>query len=262
VTAPGAFVRVSVGLHVVGLHPVDLSHEEPCSFPKATSFRTRQSSSGLDYCFDPNAAEQTVDTCKSDDDCLLMTCLQKPCLRHVCRNSRCVVVEQCGNAECDNTEFCCNPSCGLCSPMGSYCSQEVCEGCGDSICNVGDVCCNPDCGICASSLGSCPESCNTAPEGEAAPTIAPYNELLYCQSAADCVKPPCPVEPCMSSICLNSQCALAYECGANFCPITEICCDRRSGLCSEGTRCNEYWIIQEPGANGDDDVSRTDEVRP
>jgi hypothetical protein len=203
-----------------------------------------------------------VDTCTSDDDCRLMTCLQEPCLRPVCRNSRCVFVEQCGSTECDRSEFCCNPSCGQCLPMGSFCTQEVCEGCGEAICNAGDVCCHPDCGICASSLETCPSSCNIAPEGEAAQTTLPFNELLYCESTDDCVVPPCPTEPCISSICLNSQCALAFKCGANFCPIAEVCCDSTSGLCSEGTRCNDYWVIvQDPDTNGDDDESQPDQVR-
>ena len=226
-------------------------------FSKPFHFRTRQSSSlGLDYCYDESKIDETpsiTDTCKFDDDCLLEPCVHEPCLKPVCRNSRCIFAEQCGNTACDSDEFCCNPSCGLCSPMGSSCRQEVCESCGLVTCDVGEVCCNPDCGICAPSLGDCPQICNTATE-------VPSNEILYCATAADCVTPPCLTEPCLSSICLDAQCALAYECGNTFCPFDEICCDPRSSLCSAGQRCNEYWIVQLPGDNGDTDESLPDKV--
>ena len=32
----------------------------------------------------------------------------------------------CGGNVCNFGEYCCNPSCGTCTPIGAYCTQQVC----------------------------------------------------------------------------------------------------------------------------------------
>ena len=32
----------------------------------------------------------------------------------------------CGTTVCGSDEFCCNPSCGICAPIGGSCTQEFC----------------------------------------------------------------------------------------------------------------------------------------
>lgn len=34
----------------------------------------------------------------------------------------------CGNTVCGDGEYCCNPSCGICAPIGGFCTQQACEG--------------------------------------------------------------------------------------------------------------------------------------
>jgi hypothetical protein len=35
--------------------------------------------------------------------------------------------EACGKNTCSESEFCCNPSCGICAPQGGACTQQFCE---------------------------------------------------------------------------------------------------------------------------------------
>ena len=101
-----------------------------------------------------------LESCEADDDCFAMPCNEEPCFDYVCRESVCVLVEECGNTECDpEVDYCCNASCGICAPLGGSCVQVVCEACGDEICYTGDSCCSPDCGVCVSPGDPCPEEC-------------------------------------------------------------------------------------------------------
>jgi hypothetical protein len=34
---------------------------------------------------------------------------------------------RCGASVCGASEYCCNPSCGICAPDGGFCTQQVCE---------------------------------------------------------------------------------------------------------------------------------------
>ena len=54
-----------------------------------------------------------------------------PCL---CRSGGGVVVprcgrepEPCGNTTCGEGTFCCNASCGICAPVGGFCTQQFCN---------------------------------------------------------------------------------------------------------------------------------------
>lgn len=33
---------------------------------------------------------------------------------------------RCGNNQCKQGEYCCNQSCGICAPAGSFCNQQIC----------------------------------------------------------------------------------------------------------------------------------------
>lgn len=33
---------------------------------------------------------------------------------------------QCGSTTCNSNEYCCNPSCGVCAPLGGVCTQQFC----------------------------------------------------------------------------------------------------------------------------------------
>jgi hypothetical protein len=35
--------------------------------------------------------------------------------------------ELCGGSVCGPGEYCCNPSCGICAPLGGACTHQVCE---------------------------------------------------------------------------------------------------------------------------------------
>lgn len=117
-----------------------------------------------DICTGPIILEDNnavvLESCEADGDCFAMPCNEEPCFDYVCRESVCVLVEECGNTECNpEVEYCCNASCGICAPLGGSCVQVVCEACGSEICKVGDSCCSPNCGVCVSPEDTCPEAC-------------------------------------------------------------------------------------------------------
>ena len=100
-----------------------------------------------------------------------------------------VVVEAgvpCGYSVCGHGEYCCNESCGICAPVGGFCTAEYCGGpvetvelCGATTCGVGEYCCNPSCGICAPLGGFCTaEYCGEA----CGVTMCGYGE--YCCNAS------------------------------------------------------------------------------
>ena len=89
----------------------------------------------------------------------------------------------CGSNVCTGRTYCCNASCGICAPIGGFCTQQVCltpevskndtnvsapeakgdrptepartEQCGKVTCTGNTHCCNPSCGICVPPDGVC-----------------------------------------------------------------------------------------------------------
>ena len=66
----------------------------------------------------------------------------------------------CGGAVCGAGEFCCNPSCGPCAPIGGACTLQACETpagepCNAVTCGAGEFCCNHSCSTCAPVGGAC-----------------------------------------------------------------------------------------------------------
>ncbi|MDF2693492.1 MAG: hypothetical protein K0S65_1875, partial [Labilithrix sp.] len=103
----------------------------------------------------------------------------------------------CGLNRCGPGEFCCNESCGICAPVGGFCTQQVCgpssvppTRCGPSVCGPGEFCCNESCGICAPVGGFCTQQ----------------------------VCGPSTVPP--------------TRCGANVCGPGEFCCNESCGICA------------------------------
>jgi hypothetical protein len=78
--------------------------------------------------------------------------------------------EPCGRTRCGRGEYCCNPSCGVCTPVGGGCATVYCppdpepwpepepwpgERCGNTVCPRGQYCCNASCSICAPPNAAC-----------------------------------------------------------------------------------------------------------
>src|SRR5262245_19998213 len=57
--------------------------------------------------------------------------------------------QECGKSVCQDGEFCCNASCGICAPEGGACILIACAPdevpCGDKTCPAGSSCCDPAC---------------------------------------------------------------------------------------------------------------------
>jgi hypothetical protein len=89
---------------------------------------------------------------------------------------------QCGPRVCGPGTRCCNASCGVCTPPGAECTQQVCSAteaasmteaetqsliiigggqCGQNVCGPGTFCCNASCGTSAPRGGACTQQiCN------------------------------------------------------------------------------------------------------
>jgi hypothetical protein len=89
---------------------------------------------------------------------------------------------QCGPRVCGPGTRCCNASCGVCTPPGAECTQQICSTteaasmseadvqsliiigggqCGPNVCGPGSFCCNASCGTCAPRGGVCTQQiCN------------------------------------------------------------------------------------------------------
>lgn len=121
----------------------------------------------------------------------------------ICPKIQCIKpppkIVPCGKNTCDgNSEYCCNESCGTCSPIDApseTCNKKLCtplpvlEQCGPTQCKLGQVCCNESCGYC------------TAP-GE------------------KCTKEICPV--------IDQE-----QCGDKQCPTGLVCCNASCGICTK-----------------------------
>jgi len=129
----------------------------------------------------------------------------------------------CGSAICGAGEYCCNPSCGLCAPLGGSCIEIACLGdggaplCGASTCAASETCCpgcGPDDGICVPPRSPCP--------------------------AFDCPPPPPLWTDCASALAGGSPgdaCFGAFSCtieSGSCCALTASCTD---GVLALGRTC-------------------------
>jgi hypothetical protein len=101
----------------------------------------------------------------------------------------------CGNNVCTGKTYCCTSSCGICAPIGGFCTQQACltpdtsstsqtdtevstpgaqedrstgpassRQCGPTTCSGDTQCCNPSCGICVPPGGVCTQQFCGTPE--------------------------------------------------------------------------------------------------
>jgi hypothetical protein len=68
--------------------------------------------------------------CQYPDGRCIEAC--NPCLcraggGRVVRSCRGHAPEPCGNTTCGEGTFCCNASCGICAPLGGFCTQQFCN---------------------------------------------------------------------------------------------------------------------------------------
>jgi hypothetical protein len=68
--------------------------------------------------------------------------------------------EACGGVICGAGDYCCNESCGICAPLGGFCTAQFCgevpgEPCNQVTCGPGEFCCNWSCSTCAPAGGAC-----------------------------------------------------------------------------------------------------------
>jgi hypothetical protein len=106
--------------------------------------------------YDPCAAAACGDSCTlcdpSDADCV-ETHDSKYCDRNgTCKAEvpKCAAGEACGSVTCDAGEVCCNESCGVCTPPGGACTQQLCnsEGNGNSEDPCAGKTCGEECSLC------------------------------------------------------------------------------------------------------------------
>jgi hypothetical protein len=70
--------------------------------------------------------------------------------------------ETCGSNVCGPGQYCCNPSCSTCAPLGAGCPAIACVDagqpaiCGNTSCAAGEVCCGTEsCGYCYDGTAPC-----------------------------------------------------------------------------------------------------------
>lgn len=109
-----------------------------------------------------------------------------------------VVGDPCGATTCGNGEYCCNASCGICAPLGGFCTQQFCgEPCNQTTCGAGEFCCNHSCSICAQVGGACTtEYCSV---GE------PCGQSV-CGAGEACCNPSCSICAPIGGTCIQVAC--------------------------------------------------------
>ncbi|MBW2458047.1 MAG: hypothetical protein JRI68_26315 [Deltaproteobacteria bacterium] len=156
--------------------------------------------------------------------------------------------EPCGNNVCQPTEFCCNPSCGICAPHGGACIEIACmPECGHDECALGDAL-TANCSPCATDVCAIdPYCCSTS-----------WDQICV-QEAGD-LCPKCGAEPEPEpepEQCTHDECATGAklvsgcsECATTVCTADSYCCDtawdalcvkeagQLCGLCSEPEGCD------------------------
>ncbi len=98
--------------------------------------------------------------------------------------------EPCGPKTCPAGEVCCNPSCGICTPPGGFCTQNLC----------GDT----------SAVAREPEGCNADSDCR---TFSDYCTGCDCRALASGQEPPacpgpgvrCLVDPCQDRVALCQE---------------------------------------------------------
>jgi len=137
--------------------------------------------------------------------------------------------EECGDIHCAPGLACCNESCGICAPIGGYCTPQQCDGeftCADVPCGAGThcemvetACLNPPCEL----IPNC-----VVDEG-----LTPDCDNVTCGAGFHCelVQPTCPTTaPCPQI----PQCVIdpGVACGDINCAPGLVCCNASCGICT------------------------------
>lgn len=177
-------------------------------------------------------------------------CPDQTTLYHCQPDGRCLDVKPtcpeagCGvSPVCEGGEYCCNESCGTCSPIGAWCDSWWCgEGtipCGPSVsgCFAGEYCCDPLCGGCALPGSPCPTtgSCSDAF------TVCGDN---VCGPGSVCCNPSCGICAGPGEACPLDTCEAELDCGDTRCDDGEYCCNESCSICvPEGGECPQVSCL-------------------
>jgi len=189
--------------------------------------------------------------------------------------------EPCGNNVCQPTEFCCNPSCGICAPHGGACIEiacvpecshdecvagpaltQNCSPCASDVCATDPYCCNTAWdSICVQAAGELCPKCGAEPEPEPEPEACAHGEcetgdklLLGCSECATtvCTADSYCCDTAWDSLCVQEAgdlCGLCAEpegCDHDECTaggkLTPSCSTCAGAVCgADPYCCNAYW---------------------
>lgn len=130
--------------------------------------------------------------------------------------------EPCGQGVCEAGEFCCNPGCGICAPVGGGCIEIACMPCDHGVCETGAAL-NTGCDQCVKSVCNLdPYCCNTAWDNICVAEAT--SECNACQNPTPPVTPPaaCGHSECQPGAALESNCS---TCADTVCAADSFCCD-------------------------------------
>jgi hypothetical protein len=147
--------------------------------------------------------------------------------------------QKCGAVTCGSGQVCCNASCGICTPPGGVCTQQVCDP------PVGQCRADADCRAFSFMCTGC--DCLALGPSEPEP-VCPGPGVM------------CFADPCLNkkAVCQAGRCAIASatSCGAVTCPAGEVCCNASCGICTPpGGACTQQ-ICESPTC-GAGEVRRT-----
>ena len=136
--------------------------------------------------------------------------------------------EPCAAILCIAGSYCCNACGGICVPIGTTCSEDLCAGepCNQTVCASGEYCCNYSCSICAPIGGGCTEQFCGEPCGDG--VCGPEEHCCGdCSGGAQCMplSDPCPLLSCPEPW-------PGEPCGSVICPPGEVCCNASCGICT------------------------------
>jgi len=169
------------------------------------------------------------------------TCKPNVACPDLCRIECPPGVTPCGPTVCRHNQECCNESCGICTPPGGVCTQQICAPtpCVDTVlCIRGfhwsstECQCVPDepcvdTVLCIRGFHWSPEQCQCVPDGSCAGdddcrVFSDYCTGCDCRALSNedpdpvCSGPgvECFVDPCRGKTaqCVNGQCALNSQC--------------------------------------------------
>ena len=115
----------------------------------------------------------------------------------------------CAAMLCQENTDCC-PNCGgMCVPVGTTCSDDLCQGepgppseefCGTRFCAHGEYCCNPYCGVCIQHGQPCPQvKCASPGEGVVCGKIS-------CPIGQECCNASCGICTPPGGVCIMIAC--------------------------------------------------------